>query len=435
MQTASQKVIVVGGGLAGLVAATYAARAGFKVSLYEKAAELGGRAATRQEGDVLFNLGPHALYSGGWGERVLQELGVTYTGKSPKLAGWAVRNNNIYALPATPGSLLKTGLLSFGAKMEVMGFFGGIAGIKPSEFANLTVRQWVEKRFKSQSARELFTALARLITYQNAPDSGSAEQYLNSLKAGLKTGVLYLDGGWQTLVNGLAEKATEAGVEIFTGSRIEALEIAGGRITGVRLADGSLQNADAVIVAATPEIVAKLVNTPKVQGAIAATPKVEAACLDLALHSLPHPDRIFALGIDKPLYYSVHSQYAKLGPADKVVLHVAKYLPVGKKSDPVADRRELEELVDVLQPGWRTQVAEERFLPHMVVTGAAALAANRGLAGRLPVKVEGIKDLYLAGDWIGNEGWLSDASFASAHTAVQNVRQSLRQTSPALSAH
>ena len=43
---AAQDVIVVGGGIAGLSAAAYLARAGVAVTLFEKSARLGGRAAT-----------------------------------------------------------------------------------------------------------------------------------------------------------------------------------------------------------------------------------------------------------------------------------------------------------------------------------------------------------------------------------------------------
>src|SRR5690348_10873067 len=40
-------VVIVGGGLAGLSAAAYLARGGVAVTLFEKAAHLGGRAATQ----------------------------------------------------------------------------------------------------------------------------------------------------------------------------------------------------------------------------------------------------------------------------------------------------------------------------------------------------------------------------------------------------
>src|SRR2546430_1170444 len=58
-------VVVVGGGMAGLTAACYLARAGVAVTLFEKASSLGGRAATSYHEGYAFNRGIHALYRGG----------------------------------------------------------------------------------------------------------------------------------------------------------------------------------------------------------------------------------------------------------------------------------------------------------------------------------------------------------------------------------
>ncbi len=52
-------VVVVGGGMAGLAAACYLARGGKSVTLFEKAATLGGRAATSNHEGYLFNRGIH----------------------------------------------------------------------------------------------------------------------------------------------------------------------------------------------------------------------------------------------------------------------------------------------------------------------------------------------------------------------------------------
>src|SRR3954451_8675062 len=83
-QSARTDVVIIGGGLAGLTAACYLAQAGKTVTLYEKSADLGGRAATQVHDDYHFNLGIHALYCGGAGERILKELRITYSGGSPK---------------------------------------------------------------------------------------------------------------------------------------------------------------------------------------------------------------------------------------------------------------------------------------------------------------------------------------------------------------
>ena len=53
--------------------------------------------------------------------------------------------------------------------------------------------------------------------------------------------MLYLDGGWQTIVDGLLDAALAAGVEIATGAKAERVERqANGTVRGLRTADGQL---------------------------------------------------------------------------------------------------------------------------------------------------------------------------------------------------
>ena len=86
-QTQTIDVAVVGGGLAGLAAATFLARAGQTVALFEKSQDVGGRAVTETKDHFHFNLGPHALYCVGRGARVLRELGVEFSGRRPSVSG------------------------------------------------------------------------------------------------------------------------------------------------------------------------------------------------------------------------------------------------------------------------------------------------------------------------------------------------------------
>ena len=57
------EVTVVGGGLAGLIAASECAERGVPVTLLEARSRLGGRATT-SPGEWHANLGPHAFYAG-----------------------------------------------------------------------------------------------------------------------------------------------------------------------------------------------------------------------------------------------------------------------------------------------------------------------------------------------------------------------------------
>jgi len=140
-------------------------------------------------------------------------------------------------------------------------------------------------------------------------------------------------------------------------------------------------------------------------------------CLDVALSSLPDKDALFALGVHSPLYFSVHSAYAKLASEGGALIHVSKYLGTSIVPKPREDRPELEELLDLMQPGWRQVLVKKRPLPNMVVSNAIVTAATGGLAGRPDVRIA--DNLYIVGDWVGKEGLLSNVSVASAKHAAQ----------------
>jgi phytoene dehydrogenase-like protein len=191
----------------------------------------------------------------------------------------------------------------------------------------------------------------------------------------------------------------------------------------VMLSDKTQVFAKIVVIAAGPMDAYRLFNDkerPEVLSKAAKEAKpVRMACLDIALSSLPDKDALFALGVDRPLYFSVHSAYAKLAPEGGALIHVAKYLGTSIEPKPKEDQLELEELLDLLQPGWREVLVKKRPLPNMVVSNALVTAAAGGLVGRPDAKIG--ENLYIVGDWVGKEGLLSNASFASPKRAVQLI--------------
>lgn len=413
-------VVIIGGGLAGLAAAAYAARGGRSVTLCERAPAAGGRAATSAEGEVLFNLGPHALYAGHCAEAVLRELGVSYRGHKPSPSGaFGIARGAKHALPGGLVSLLTTGLFGLPAKLETARLLAGFGRLDPTPLERVSAADWLAGSIRHAEVRALVEALFRVSSYSNDPQRYSAGAAIAQLQHALGKGVLYLDGGWQTLVDGLRNAATSAGARVLTSARAEAVapDAAGWQ---VRLADGAVIRSAAVVLAIAPDAAAALLDGAAQatlrQWAAAAIP-VKAACLDLALQRLPQPRASFALGIDQPLYLSVHSAVARLAPQGQAVIHVAKYLgPL--PADAKAVEAELEGLMDLVQPGWRPLVVARRFLPDMLVTHALPTAAAGGTAGRPGPAVPGVAGLYVAGDWVGADGQLADASLASARQAA-----------------
>ena len=417
-------VIVIGGGVAGLAAASFLARQGKSVRVLEQSHALGGRARTKQQDGFYLNIGPHALYRGGRGIEVLGELGVKVQGRVPSVSGgFAVKGGTKYTFPAGTVSLLTTGLFNLSAKLETARLLASVAKIDGNAVMDMSVREWLDAEISHADVKDFLMAVFRVSTYANAPELLSAGAGLEQLKLAFDKSVLYLDGGWQTIVDGLADGAKRAGVRIETGAKIESVERdLTGAVRGVRFVDGRTLSASTVVIASSPAVAVNLVErghqTELARWADEAIP-VKAATLDIALRYLPNPKATFALGADRPLYLSVHSATARLAPEGGALIHVAKYLaPEGEDSNETIER-ELEGLLDLVQPGWRSALGYRRFLPDLIVANALPLAERSGT--RPGPQVSDVPGLFVVGDWVGKEGMLVDTSLASAKRAAELI--------------
>lgn len=432
MQSSEQQpdAIIIGGGVAGLAASIFLARSGKSVRLFEQSRAPGGRARTKQQDGFYLNIGPHALYRGGRGIEVLRELGIDIRGRVPSVSGaYAIREGVKHTFPAGLVSLLTTSLFGLSAKLEMARLLGSIAKLNGNAVMSVSLREWVDDHISHASVKEFLLATFRVATYTNAPEQMSAGAAVEQLKMAFDKSVLYLDGGWQTIVDGLTKKAKQSGVLIETGAKVEMIKRdLTGAVQSVELADGRAFTTRNVIIASSPAIAAGLIE----QGRQTSLAKwadqsiaVKAACLDVALKYLPKPKATFALGLDRPLYLSVHSATARLAPEGGAMIHAAKYLPPDHDDSPGAVERELEGLLDLVQPGWRDVVVYRRFLPDMIVMNAIATARHQGTKGRPGPRVSDVPGLFVAGDWVGDEGLLVDASLASAQQAAELIAAEL----------
>jgi phytoene dehydrogenase-like protein len=414
------EVVVVGGGLAGLTAAAYLARDGAAVTLFERSRRLGGRAATQDENGFAFNRGAHALYTGGAASRALAELGVTYGFGVPK-ATFGLLHGQIHAVPNSAFGLLRTDLLDLGSKLEFMRVLAGLGRTQPRDLAGVSVRDWLDGAVHRARVRRILTAFAYTVVYSGALDLVSAEVFVARLKQTLRHPVHYVDGGWQTLVDGVRRVAEQAGVRIEHAT-VFAVEHDGTDATAVRLQDGRRIPAGSVVLAVMPHEAAELLGDPPAfRSSVDALVPAEVACLDVALSRLPAPEHPIAWDLSGPRFLTAQSVYARVAPAGRAMVHAFKQLDPRQPTDAYADERDLEGLLDAVQPGWRELVVKRIYLPRIVAAGALPTAASGGLAGRPGVRAAGIDGIYLAGDWVGADGFLADTSMASAREAAQAV--------------
>ena len=410
-------VIIIGGGLAGLTTAALLARSGKAVTLFEHSSrEIGGRARTADIEGFYFNQGPHALYLTDASDSILKEIGITYTGGIPAGKGYLISGGKKREIAGDYSSWLS-------GKNDGSQFFISPTKMDFSQLQSVTEQEWLDKNIHDVNDAAIIKTILRLNTYANDPDIQSIGPVLHQIYVGSRAGVMYLDGGWQTLVDGLLTVAKNANARIVMGKKAISVKRTDSSGWQVLLSDKTQVSAKIVVIAVGPMDAYSLFDDnerPEVLSRAAKEAKpIRLVCLDVALSSLPDKDTLFALGVDRPLYFSVHSAYAKLAPKDGALIHVAKYLGTSIEPKPREDQPELEEFLDLLQPGWRQVLVKKRPLPNMVVSNALVTAADGGLGGRPDPKIA--ENLYIVGDWVGKEGLVSNASVASAKHAAQLI--------------
>lgn len=405
---------VIGGGIAGLLAAVRLARSGLRVQVFETTSRFGGRAQTQTSGGYHLNQGPHALYIEGCLSWALRDLGVPVPGGSPDLrSAVAITQGGAqrHALPVHPEAIVRSSLLDDRDRLELASTLSLIAqdldGHRGSSLRDFTVHL-------RPSVRAAIEMLARLVTYTNAPEEIDARAAFLQIKLSF-SGVSYPDRGWRTIVEGLEHSAASAGAVLRSTSPIRSLTregagwIVDGRSTGPVAVD-------AVILAVPPEQACKLLPLSDCTGrAVRAAQPVECVGLDLAMSHLSDSGCPYALGFDEPTYFAAHSSYSRLAPDEGAVAHLLRYL--GPREKPaVGHIRQLEAMMTHLQPGWQQTVVRRQRLFGARIANDFPSAHRSGV--RAPVVIGDTPGVFLAGDWVGDEGMLADASASSAEAAA-----------------
>jgi phytoene dehydrogenase-like protein len=399
-------VLVIGAGMAGLAAARLAAADGADVRLLAPHRP-GGRAASTEFGGFIFNRGPRALYRGGAAEQVLTQLGVAISGG---MAGvihgrWG---DDVDPLPGSVVPLLRSRRLSPRSKLQIAKLLGRIGAVDTAALAGATFTEWLDDTGVSADARGLLRMLGRLTTYVDQVDVASAELMVGMMSAALRRGVLYLDGGWQSLVDQLA-----AGVRVVAS---EVCAVSGDRDScEVITAEGRTIRARSVVLAAGgPDIAARLLQ----RAPFDVGPPACVSCLDLGVRGQRAPTGL--MGIDRPLYLSTHCPPARLAPPGHQVVHVMRYGSGDTEASSASQRDEL--LAHARLAGVdAAQIIEQTYLHRMVACTAIATATRGGLRGRPITTDSGVPGVFLAGDWVGPEGHLLDCVLASARDAARRA--------------
>lgn len=378
-------ISVVGGGLAGLIAACEAAEAGASVRLLEARHNLGGRARSLG-GEYVANLGPHALYTPtalwAWLRDRRRRLAVAC--RVPMRPGVAIRWHGDMRRTPPPGWLRAVRLCRQPAPVDQ------------------DLRSWATNE-ADEDVAQILSGLAGPLTFDHDPGRLSAAFVTSRIRSILLKPVptaRYVVGGWSALVDRLADHARTLGVRIETGSPVASIaEVASGP----------------VIVALPPGPARRLLQD---DGLRWESPRV--ALLDVALEQRRGDPYLVSDLDDAAFFTRVTAVVPSLAPKRQQLVQAS----VGLRPDetPAAGHARLEAIYDAAYDGWRDRRTWRRAGSVSEATGALDLP---GVTWRDRPSVSYADGVWLAGDWVAAPGHLAEVSCTSAVDAARGAVASL----------
>jgi zeta-carotene desaturase len=430
-----KRVVIVGGGLAGMAAAVALESAGAEVTLVEARKSLGGRASSfedPQTGETLDNC-QHVLL--GCCTNLLdfyRRIGVKHLIRFERTIRFADAKGKRYGLSGTGGlpaplhlswSMLRFGALSADERLELtfamtemlrLGRNGRLA------LADVPFGQWLEENRQSESLiRKMYEPI--LVGSLNEDPRRASSAYAIQV---FQDALLFNAGGYVLGLPGcplgkLYEKLPCRDVRL--GTRVGEVEFEGRRVKGVRLQSGEFLATDAVILATNHHAVQRWI------------PEALQA-LDLRFAGLGKLENVPILGahlwFDRPVLRESHVAFIE-GPlqwlfrkdAEGRVVHgvisaAREWVDVPREEAlkqferqiratfPQADGAKLERGVVVIEK-------RATFSP---LPGSDAFRPTQGPDGR------GIENLFLAGDYT-RTGWPAtmEGAVRSGYLAAEAV--------------
>ncbi|SDT63919.1 phytoene desaturase family protein [Actinoplanes derwentensis] len=262
-------VVVIGAGVGGLAAALRLAKAGHRVTVHERSADVGGKLAVHERDGFRFDTGPSLLTL----PKVFEELGL---GLRPVPLDPVVRHvfPDGTVLDSSPDHAVFLERISTALGPDAAAdwdrFWRRAARIwraswesvlqRPVSATSLARMSWrvadlaaiaPGRSLRSLGRRYLRDPRLRMLLDRYATYTGTDPRRAPAALAAipyaeLAHGGWYLPGGLGTLSGALRAKCDEAGVRVELGSEVTAIE-ADHRVRGVRLAGGAFVPADVVV--------------------------------------------------------------------------------------------------------------------------------------------------------------------------------------------
>ncbi|QQS37719.1 MAG: FAD-dependent oxidoreductase [Ignavibacteriales bacterium] len=263
-----KKCIVIGGGFAGLSAASFLCSKGFKVKLIEASPKLGGRAYSfndKATGDVVDN-GQHIMM--GCYSETLSFLNLINAEKNFEFQknlkiNFVTENADIIELkvPAIPYPInLMIGLLRYRAiplkdRLGIINFFISLFFTNTNSLNNKSVLQWLRGKKQTEKTIQSLWAIIAIGALNTNLEKASASMFANILKQ------IFLKGNFNSTIilpaTGLSESYVKSasdyilsnGGEIKTSEQVDTIEVVNEKAHVIKTSSGIEKDFDFVLFA------------------------------------------------------------------------------------------------------------------------------------------------------------------------------------------
>lgn len=400
-----KKVIVIGGGFAGLTAAAYLTNKKYKVTLLESSPKLGGRAYSflDKESNVLIDNGQHILmgcYKDALNFLSLINATENFYFQKRLEVNFIKEGFRVLPLRSFPFfypfnlliGLLRFEAISFSERIKLLKVFIKLPFLSSDKFSKMNIKEWLEREKQSQNVQGSFWRILAVGALNTSIEKASAKIFIDILKQiflkGNKAATIVLPkyGLSESYCKSAEEFILKNGGEINLSEPVEKLIISEDRVTEIHASKKVFLDFDFVISTIPAFALSRIIDD---ENKISIPDFKYSPILNIHLWLKKNviPDGFFGL-INSPLHWVFNK-----GTHLNIVISDANELV--NKSD--------EDLLGIV----KSEMQKFFLLDSELITGNKIIKEKRAtfvpsidVIDKRPSQKTQFKNLILAGDWV-----------------------------------
>lgn len=400
-----EKVIVIGGGFAGLSAAAYLAKNNFKVTLLESSPKLGGRAYSFLDKDTNTEIdnGQHILM-GCYYEtlKFLALIGATdnFSFQKRLEVKFVKEDSQLFPLKSIQlfyplnliFGLLKYKALGFRDRLNLLKVFLKLPFYSTNKFSEMNIKEWLDSENQSQTIQNAFWRILAVGALNTSLEKASAKIFIDILKqiflGSNKTSKIILPkfGLSESYCKNAEEFIKNNGGQVYLSEYVENIIIKGSKVLSVKASKQEYSDFDFVICTVPSFALNRLISEEnKIK-----IPEFNYSSIlnfHIWLKKNVFPEGFFGL-INSPLHW---------------VFNKGTHLNIV-----VSDANELvnnldEELIEIVKVEMQKffLLDPELISDYKIIKEKrATFIPSKDIIGKRPAQKSNVKNLILAGDWV-----------------------------------